>query len=221
MKTIGIIGGMGPEAALRLCLQIINLKDAKKDQEHIPTILFNNTQVPDRSDAIIRGKDTPLPVLLEMVKKAEDAGADILAMPCNSAHHWYDQLKSSTKLNFVNMLFETCNFIKEKNPNARVGILATTGTIEWGGYQRKLKALGISYFVPDKASQDEDVMPALRMIKAGNKEKALLNLKRAMSKLSDVDLYLAGCTEIPIVLNGENIIDPSEVLARKLISLAE
>ena len=64
-KTIGILGGMGPEATVYLFELIVKMTDADKDQEHIPVIIYNNPKIPHRTDAILGGGTSPLPFLIE------------------------------------------------------------------------------------------------------------------------------------------------------------
>src|SRR3989344_7801451 len=92
-KTIGIIGGVGPEATLDLYRWIIKLTPAKKDQDHIPTLIYSLPQIPDRTQALLYGGEDPLPYLVKAAKVLKRGGADFLIIPCNTAHAFIDQLQ--------------------------------------------------------------------------------------------------------------------------------
>ncbi len=89
MKTIGILGGMGPQATVSLFQKIIDRKQALCDQEHIPLLIDNNTAIPDRTDYILGKGINPRPEIIRSAVRLENAGADLLIMPCNTAHVFY------------------------------------------------------------------------------------------------------------------------------------
>ena len=95
-KTIGILGGMGPEATVNLFNLIVSLTKAEKDNEHIPIIIINNPKIPDRTDAIINDRESPLPSLIKAAQKLEKVGADFIVMPCITAHYYYHLLYHRT-----------------------------------------------------------------------------------------------------------------------------
>ena len=104
MRKVGILGGMGPEATVLLMKKIIECTQAQDDQDHIPLLVDNNTQVPSRIGAIINknGSD-PLPELCKMANSLEQNGASALAMPCNTAHYWYEDLQKKINVPIINM----------------------------------------------------------------------------------------------------------------------
>ncbi|MCK4835869.1 MAG: aspartate/glutamate racemase family protein, partial [Candidatus Aminicenantes bacterium] len=91
-KIIGILGGMGPEATVHLCDLIVKKTRAEKDKDHIPMIIMNNPEIPDRTAAIIGEGDSPLPDLIKTAQSLEKAGAHFLVMPCVTAHHFYPDM---------------------------------------------------------------------------------------------------------------------------------
>ena len=86
-RNIGIIGGMGPLATCDLMEKIIDYTDAASDQEHIHVLVDSNTNIPDRTEAILHGGENPVPEMVKSAWKLESMGADILIMPCNTAHY--------------------------------------------------------------------------------------------------------------------------------------
>ena len=89
LRRIGILGGMGPEATVALMQRVIALVPARDDADHVPLIVDQNPQVPSRIAYLIEGRgEDPGPVLIAMARRLETAGAEAIAMPCNTAHHW-------------------------------------------------------------------------------------------------------------------------------------
>ena len=130
-KTIGILGGMGPAATADLFTKIVSLTKADRDNEHIRIYVDNNTEIPDRTQAILFGGENPLPYMLESAKKLEEMGADCIVMPCNTAHYYYDQLTASVSVPFLNLIEEAAKALPE---GSHPGLLATSATAKTGIY---------------------------------------------------------------------------------------
>mgnify|MGYP001434899844 CR=1 FL=1 len=114
MKKFGILGGMGPEATILLMQRVLSSTKAEDDVDHIPMIVHQNTQVPSRIDHLISGTGSdPVPTLLKMASDLERLGCDILAMPCNTAHYYYDSLSNSVSVPFLNMVELTVKTLTE------------------------------------------------------------------------------------------------------------
>ena len=88
-KVIGIIGGMGPMATADLFIKIVENTAARTDQEHLHVLIDNNTDIPDRTACILAGSDAPLGPMVESAKRLVDQGADLLIIPCNTAHYFH------------------------------------------------------------------------------------------------------------------------------------
>ena len=114
MKTIGIIGGMGPLATVDLFGKIVNLTDAKCDNDHIHILIDNNTYIPDRTSYILGDGKNPLDELVKSAKRLKDMGADFLVMPCNTAHYFYNDIINNVSIPFINMIEETASYINNK-----------------------------------------------------------------------------------------------------------
>lgn len=227
MKIIGILGGLGPEATAELFLRIIRATPAKRDQDHLPIIIFNNPQIPDRTAAILYGGESPLIELIKTAQRLERAGADFIIMPCNTAHYYYDELKSSVKIPFLNMIELTVKRVLNVYPNVKlVGLMATTGTVKTGLYQKYFENYGVKVIVPSDEEQHIVMSGIYDGVKAGD-----LNLGRRLlldvaNKLiaNGAELIILGCTEISIVIkNGDlkvPVVDPLQVLAEEAVKLA-
>ena len=131
MKTIGIIGGMGPLATVHLFERIVLRTKAEKDQEHIRVLIDSNTNIPDRTKAILGNGKSPVKELVNSAKILENGGADFLIMPCNTAHYFIEEIKKNISIPFINMIEESVKFTYDKyGKEAVVGIMATDGTIK-------------------------------------------------------------------------------------------
>ena len=113
-KTLGIIGGVGPLATMFIGEMIVRLTDAEKDQDHVNMVITNNTNIPDRT-AFILGESTedPVPVIVSDAHRLEQAGAEIIAIPCNTAHSFYEEIDEGTTLPVIDMIRETAMRAKE------------------------------------------------------------------------------------------------------------
>lgn len=136
--TIGILGGMGPDATADIFKRIIDLTPAKKDSEHIRILVDNNPFVPSRVDAILKNTKSPVNALKSMADGLVNIGADFLVMPCNTASYFIDDLRDVIKVPILDIVSETVNHVHKKYPQVRkIGILGTTAAIKIGLYQKK------------------------------------------------------------------------------------
>lgn len=218
---LGIFGGMGPAATADLYRQIVALTPAEKDQDHIPTLIFSDPLIPDRM-AAIRNQDLSIvDILARDLQRLERAGASLIAIPCNTVHYFYDYMAGSVDIPIIHMIRETALEVKELYPQAsKVGILATTGTLESGLYHKELEALGLEVVEPSNSTEINQVMKAVFGIKAGIDP--LINenhLAIAGQELADrgAEVIVLGCTEIPLAYNPERVdlpvVNATEVLA--------
>lgn len=136
-KTIGIIGGMGPEATVDSFHWIIRHTPAKTDQDHIRVLIDSNPQIPSRVNAILKNGPTPLPLLIHTAQGLQKAGADILIMPCNTADLYVEDIRKQIEIPLISIVEETVNYVTESYPTIKkVGILATEATLRAGIYQK-------------------------------------------------------------------------------------
>jgi len=229
-KTVGILGGLGPEATVRFFKLIIENTSARKDQEHLKIIILDNPSIPDRTAAILYHGESPLPALREGLKFLEKSGAELAVIPCLTAHYYFDQLKSATKLKLVNLIEETASYLKNLNPPVKkAGLLATEGTIATGIFLQPFNKKKIEVLNPSERSQKK-IMEAIygeEGIKAGFKgRKPKRLLIEAATELieSGAQAIIGGCTEIPLALSPEDLtvpfVDPLIIGARAVIKKA-
>ena len=229
-KTIGILGGMGPEATLELFAKIIANTPADKDQEHLRVVIDSNPKVPDRTAAILHGGPSPVPVMKAGLAALKRAGADFVVIPCVSAHFFFDQLQREAGLPILSMFDVTAGHIRQDHPHIRtVGMLATTGTLQGGRFREKLQQAGIETVAPPGPDQ-ERIMAAIYEIKGvpGGRDRDAIGaeVRDIAGRLIQrgAQGVVAGCTEIPLVLKPGDlsvpVFDTLLLLARAAITAA-
>lgn len=226
-KTLGIIGGMGPLATVKLFEMIVLMTKANSDQEHIHILIDNNTLIPDRTNYILNkvGEDPRLQ-LIESAQKLEKMGADYLVMPCNTAHNFYEVIIDKIEIPFINMIEETAKYVKANhNEINKIGLLATEGTIKARVYDDVFNKYGIEVMKPSNENQ-KYVTELIYNIKEDIAQESLDGFYMAMDDLRSqgVDIFVAGCTEISVAIDlynlEGNIIDALRVLAISAIKYA-
>lgn len=225
-KVIGIIGGMGPEATADLYLKIIHNTPAAIDQQHMHVLIDGNTKIPDRTIAIMQGGEDPAPYIAAAGRNLFRAGADYLAISCNTAHYYYDAVQAAVPIPVLHMPKICLEYIQEKYPNVTCcGLLATSATIQTGLYQNLAEKAGLEMLHSVPEIQANQVMEGIRNVKAGRKEEGGELLKAAANALIErgAEVIIAGCTEIPLVLQNGSIsvpvVDPTLIMALKIIEL--
>ena len=92
-KTLGILGGLGPAASVYFYRLITEHTKALRDQDHLDIVLMSKASIPDRTEFILgKSADSPLSSMIEGVRALTGAGADLIAIPCNTAHYFYDEI---------------------------------------------------------------------------------------------------------------------------------
>lgn len=224
---IGIFGGMGPEATADMYRTIIEITPAATDQEHIPVLIFSNPKVPDRTASIAGGGEKIKPYLKYSVRKLEQAGASFIIIPCNTVHYYYDYMQESVDIPVINMIRETAAEVSERYPGIKkIGLLATTGTIKSGLYNRELEAAGYEVLVPDDSVEVNCVMKAVYGIKSKTEPRVSEDLLAfAGQHLADrgAEVIVLGCTEIPLAYNPERVdrpvVNATLVLAQRAVEM--
>lgn len=226
-KVIGILGGMGPEATADLFMRIIKATPAKRDQDHLRVIIDCNPKIPDRTAAILGGGSSPLPEMIKTARNLEKAGVDFIIIPCNTAHFYYEELRKSVKVPILNMVELTAQTIRERFPNVKkVGLIGTTGTVKARIYDQALEKDGVEVIYPSEGLQDQVMMAIYDNIKAGRPLEGKRIIVRVANHLIEegAKIIICGCTEVSLVLKGEDvpvpIIDPLQILAEKAVAEA-
>ncbi len=226
-KIIGILGGMGPEATADLYYRIIRATPAKKDSDHPRTIIYSNTKVPDRTAAILGEGPSPLGEMVKAGAALEQAGADFLIMPCNTAHYFIDDLRAKMGIPVLDMIELTAEAFVDRLPDAgSAGLIATDGTVKSGIYERRFSDRGVDIVLPSIRLQSEAMKAIYDHIKAGDLQEGREIILRVADELviKDVKAILCGCTEVSLVLKDGDltipVIDPLQILAEHAVSHA-
>lgn len=220
---LGVIGGMGPLATADFFRKLIDATPARDDDEHIPVLIHSVPQIPSRPAAILRGGPSPLPALIRARDRLLDAGATVLAMPCNTAHHWYDDLVAGSAVPFVHIVDAVAELLPA---GAReLGIVATRATLRARVFEQRLAGRGIALSAPDDATYDRAVQPAIDAVKRGATEEGgrLLEPVIAAVLARGAAAVVLACTELPIALDAiasplrARCIDSNDALARACV----
>ena len=201
-KVLGILGGMGPLATADLYKKIVLLTAAENDNAHIHTLIDSDTDIADRTAAILSGGKDPLPELLKARDNLIRAGAECLIMPCNTAHYYLEALRKDCPVPFLSMLDCAAHTCAVSYPGKTAVILATRGTLATGLYRRALEKEGVPFFEPSEEEKDDlmyliyDIVKASRPLSEG-----LPLFRKVLQQLKDrgADYFLLGCTELPIL----------------------
>ena len=229
LKTLGILGGMGPEATSYLFNLIIKNTKVEKDQDHIPVVIYNYPQIPDRTQNIVENGESPLLYMIKGMKLLEKAKADLVIIPCNTAHYYISEINRYSTLPIMNMIELSAGFVKESGAT-KIGVLATTGTIRTKLYQKTLEKMGLEFMAPTEQEQEEMVMEAVygkNGVKAGYKKEPRKLLKEMSERLVQrgAQAIIAGCTEIPLVLTSKDVsvllVNPMEILAKAAVKFCK
>ena len=224
-KTLGILGGLGPLATADLFRKIVVGTVASCDNDHIHIFIDNNVNIPDRTKALKGECESPVEEMVKSAKTLVAAGADILIMPCNTAHAFYGQILERVNIPFIHMIEETAKTLNEKSVK-KVGLLATDGTILSGVYKNTLDKYGIETILPDAEHQKAVMELIYSGVKAGRKDFNTDAFMETVAQLKDkgADLFVLGCTELPVAVNMYKLdipaIDPTMVLAKSAILAA-
>ena len=226
MRTVGILGGMGPEATVMLMQKIIAAVPARDDGDHVPLIVDQNPQVPSRIARLIEGTGAdPAPVLAAMAQRLEAAGAEALAMPCNTAHHYAGDIGAAVSIPFLDMVAASARAaLAVAGLGGKIGLLASHAVAQVGLFDRALGALGLEMIHPDDGTA---MLGAIRGIKAHwPNEAARAALLAASCALFEkgARVQLIACTEFSLIAEavapGVRAIDTLDVLVAEIVGFS-
>lgn len=216
--TLGVLGGMGPAATLEFLGRVQAYTPAEKDQDHLRVIADINPRTPDRN---VPGSGTGA-VLAEMAGALRGAGANVLAMPCNTAHAHADVIQRASGLPLIDMI-DLGAEAAQRTGARRAGVLGTKGALKLYREYLAARAMG---FVSLSAEDQDAFMAVLYRIKAGERG---AEVKAEMQRLAEAlraggaEVLIAGCTEAPLVLSKSDVklefIDPGDLLARRAVAV--
>ena len=227
-KVIGILGGMGPAATADFYQKIIRATPAKADQDHLKVLIYSNPQIPDRTAAIKGDGPDPLPELVASAEVLAKAGADFLVIPCITAHNFYDRLQRAVRVPILHIIGETVTALTADHPEIhRLGLLATSGTLQSRMFESHFEPRGIGVLTPDPDVQSSLVMEAIYAVKSGDLSEGPRRLIREAAGhlvARGAEAVCSGCTEVPLILQDGDltvpVVDPTWALAQAAVRLA-
>jgi aspartate racemase len=229
-KTIGVIGGMGPAATVDFMRRIVKATPGKSDQAHIHVIVDSDPSVPDRTKATVADGADPSPWLAAMARRLESVGAEILVMPCNSAHNFAGAITAAVDIPLVDWPGVVAERLADAGVRA-VGMLGTDGTLAGGVFLSALAARGCSGVAPSPEAQ-AGISSVIAAVKEGewDCEGALDLLRHAAEDLTEhgAEALVLACTELSVltaerpldVTAGTPVFDASEIVAKHVVELA-
>ena len=224
--TVGVIGGMGPEATVDFMARVLALTNADCDQDHVRLLVDQNPKIPSRQQAILDEAASPAPGLAAMAARLEACDCDFLVMPCNTAHVFTDAILAATRIPFVSIVDVTMQ-AAAKASATRVGLLATAACVEAGVYQRALEALDRTAVLQtaDELAELTRLVAAIKLGRRGADVAEGMRVLAAALERRGAEAIILGCTEIPLVLGEEDagvpLLSSTDILARHTVVLAK
>lgn len=227
-RTVGVIGGMGPEATVDFLRRIVAATPAKDDADHIRVLVDNNPKIPSRIAALIDGTgEDPLPVLIAMARGLEKQGADFLVIPCNTAHYYLPKIAQAVSIPLLDMVALAIAKIATLSPKpCRIGMLASPAVQKVGLYATRLNDAGFTALFSN-ATGEAKVLDIIRAVKANAatpQHRADYSAIARVLREQGADAHLIACTELSVIGAPEGAslphIDALDVLVDATIKTA-
>ena len=222
--TVGVLGGMGPDASVDFMARVLAATPAADDADHVRMIVDHNPLVPNRQNALLGDGEDPAPAIAAMAKGLQEAGADFLVMPCNTAHAYAAAIAGATSIPLVSIIDVS---VAACQGHRKVGLLTTRGCLAAGLFQEAFASADTELVISSDDEQTEFARLIAR-IKAGNRGEDIASAMRKLAEAlidNGASIILAGCTEIPLVLDEEMIdvpmVSSTQELAEVTIALAK
>jgi len=227
MRTVGVLGGMGPAATLDFMAKALKAGEGASEQDNLRLIVDCNPKVLDRNAALGGEGPSPGPALAAMARGLEAAGADFLVMACNAAHAWQGEIEAATALPFVSIIEETCRWLGEREPaGRRIGLMAADAGLKSRLYQDALARAGLAPVTP-RPEETARFMDALFAFKTGDLGPGPRAEMRACAKAlieAGAQVILAACTEVPLLVGAGDLtvpfVDATQILALRTVAYA-
>lgn len=220
-QVLGIIGGMGPQATADFMGKVIRATKAGTDQENIRMLVDCNPKVPPRVGAILHGTESPGPAMADMARGLERSGADLLVIPCNTAHYYYKDVAGAVDIPVLNMIDLTAEYLSGLGVK-EVLLLGTEALLLTGMYEKPLREVGIRLCLPGQDAL-ADTLEAIRHVKAAQMEKAHHKARQIAEWCEErgISQVILGCTELPLAFEGVkcglHFYDPGDICAEAVV----
>ncbi|MYS10743.1 amino acid racemase [Streptomyces sp. SID6041] len=224
--ALGILGGMGPLATADFYRRVVERTPVGSDQAHLPVVMWADPAIPDRTAALLGAGPSPVPALVEGARWLQRAGVSCIAVPCNTAHAYVEQLSKATGIEVLDMIRVALEAAVRRKPGLeRVGVLATRGTRLAGLYERAGARLGLDVVQVSASVQQEYVDAAIRAVKSGadpaEPERWIATAAESLVGRG-AQAAIAACTEIPLVSQAAGrvlpLIDSTDALAEAAVA---
>jgi aspartate racemase len=229
-KVLGVLGGMGPLASAQFMLRLTLLTPAGRDQDHIPAVLWSDPRVPDRTAARLGIGPDPLPLLLRGIEGLRAAGCGAIAIPCNTAHGWFEPMARAAGVPILHIVDAAATDLRRIGiTSCRVGLIGTAATLAMRLYQDRLGAQGWDIIEPEPEQMERLVTPAIALVKSNRVAEAYQPLVEVVNSLAarGASAVVLGCTETPLGIQAGPsealrvpVVDTIDALARAAIAWA-
>lgn len=222
-RPVGVIGGVGPAATVYFLDMVVRLTQADRDQDHIDMVVLQHASIPDRTAYIVgESTENPGPVMAEDARRLERLGVDFLVLPCNTAHHFTDEVEAAVTVPLLNIVGETVAEAGRRVPGLRrLGVLATTGTARAGVYQRAAARAGVECVLPDDDDQALVMRIIYEQVKAGRPvDHAALEGVIGRLRGAGAQAVVLGCTELSVAAADSGLLERDRGVVDSLDALA-
>lgn len=218
-KILGVLGGMGPAASAEFLKILAEKYPAEKDQDHPVVYMISDPKMPDRGSAIEGRGEDPEPYIRQNMEKLVGWGADILAVPCNTAHYFIDRFRKELTVPLVHIIEATVD-ASMRSSSEGAWMISTIGTARSCLYQKAAAERNYRLAIPPEDIQRE-IQEIIICVKSGNLEKAARSIEDVVKKLWSIeDLpIITACTELPLAYDASDL--PKEKNISSLDALAE
>jgi aspartate racemase len=224
---LGVLGGMGPLAAADFLAKLAQETPATRDQDHVPYVAWGVPQIPERPAAILGKGESPLPQMLHGIAALKQAGAQAIAIACNTAHYWHEELQREGGLPILHIADAACDLLAERGiTTGSIGLICTEGTLRAGFFQQRFAARGLGCIASTPADQQGLVMPAIAAVKTNDLALAHTLAVQAVLRLHEAGAraVVLACTETPLAIDHAPsaatplCIDATRALARACVT---
>ena len=223
---IGVLGGMGPVATVDFFHKVTVESQATCDEDQVPLLIQSDPRIPPRPAAILHGAESPLPVLMAGRNRLIAAGAQALAMPCNTAHFWFDDLAKDCPVPFLSIVEASCRELSGKaSPGAQVGVIGTRATLGAKLFESPLSHLGYSALLPLETEMTDWILPGIQRVKRRRTVEGGELIEQAVGQMLEraAPGVILACTETALALDAvqsdlrARCIDTTSALARACV----
>lgn len=223
--TVGVIGGVGPAATVCFLDKVVRLTAADRDQDHVDLVVLQHSTIPDRTAFILGSSgDDPGPVMAEDARRLTALGVEFIAVPCNTAHFFTEEVQAASGVPVLSIVDETLDEVVARGGVDTIALLATSGTLTSGVYQRAAEARGLGVVEPEPDEQARVMSVIYDQVKAGRPADVPMLTGVAEALLArGAQVAVLGCTELSVVadeaglLSDPRYVDSLDVLARRTV----